>query len=267
MTLELAQAAQWIREADGLIITAGAGMEADSGLPDLRSTAGLWQVFPALQAPGYEFSDIANNKRFRDRPRLAWGFYGQRLNLYRETRPHAGFTLLLQWLKQKGKGFVFTSNVGGQFKKAGFDPRRVIECHGSIHFLQCTGSCKSIWPADYFMPQIRESQLQNTLPCCPECGQLARPNILMFDDLHWNNQRTRQQISAIPGWRDEMQKPLVIEIGAGHTIPSVQFYSEQMNCPVIRINPKVETGIQGHTLNLAGGALETLQAIAKESGF
>ncbi len=51
----LARAVQWLRDADGLLITAGAGMGVDSGLPDFRGAEGFWRAYPALQAEGVCF--------------------------------------------------------------------------------------------------------------------------------------------------------------------------------------------------------------------
>jgi hypothetical protein len=60
--------------------------------------------------------------------------------------------------------FVFTSNVDGQFQKAGFAEDRVSECHGSIHHLQCLDGCHDgIWPADDFDPELDEEQCLLTL--------------------------------------------------------------------------------------------------------
>jgi NAD-dependent SIR2 family protein deacetylase len=44
------QAVEWLRDADGLLVTAGAGMGVDSGLPDFRGNEGLWRAYPALAA-------------------------------------------------------------------------------------------------------------------------------------------------------------------------------------------------------------------------
>ena len=62
----------------GLLFTAGAGMGVDSGLPDFRGDKGFWKAYPALF--GHSFSDMANPSWFDSDPRLAWGFYGHRLN-------------------------------------------------------------------------------------------------------------------------------------------------------------------------------------------
>lgn len=138
-------AARLIRQADGLIIAAGAGMGVDSGLPDFRGPEGFWRAYPALRAAGIQFTEIANPDAFESDAPLAWGFYGHRLRLYRNTEPHRGFALLQALAGDLPYGaFVFTSNVDGQFQKAGFDPERVLECHGSIHWLQCLRDCSDI---------------------------------------------------------------------------------------------------------------------------
>ena len=91
---ELQAAAQALKAADGLLITTGAGMGVDSGLPDFRGSSGFWKSYPALKASGLRFQDIANPNAFEHHAREAWGFYGHRLNLYRSTEPHEGFFIL-----------------------------------------------------------------------------------------------------------------------------------------------------------------------------
>ena len=49
-----------IASADGLIISAGAGMGVDSGLPDFRGNEGMWEHYPALGKLRIGFSSIAN---------------------------------------------------------------------------------------------------------------------------------------------------------------------------------------------------------------
>lgn len=85
------QAAKLIASADALHITAGAGMGVDSGLPDFRGSKGFWDAYPSLANAGIDFQSIANPYAFEENPKLAWGFYGHRLALYRKTVPHDGF--------------------------------------------------------------------------------------------------------------------------------------------------------------------------------
>ena len=196
-----AEAADLISRADGLLITAGAGIGIDSGLPDFRGDRGFWNAYPALGNLGMRFHEVANPNAFRSMPEIAWGFYGHRLKLYRDTVPHAGFGMLLRMVRDMPNGaFVFTSNVDGHFQKAGFAPEHVVECHGSIHFLQCLEKCgQPIWPADSFEPVIdtEKCRLLSGLPACPACGGLARPNILLFNDRDWDETRTARQYARL----------------------------------------------------------------------
>jgi NAD-dependent SIR2 family protein deacetylase len=114
----LDKAAAQIQQADSLIIAAGAGMGVDSGLPDFRGNEGFWNANPVLKQANVDFYSIANPSAFEATPKRAWGFYGHRLNLYRRTAPHRGFTQLLNWAKIKKHSYsVFTSNVDGHFQR------------------------------------------------------------------------------------------------------------------------------------------------------
>ncbi len=127
-------AARVVRVRRALIVSAGAGMGVDSGLPDFRGTQGFWKAYPPYAKLGLDFAAMANPRWFATDPALAWGFYGHRLHLYRQTTPHAGFAILKDWAARMPEGcFVVTSNVDGQFQCAGFDPEKIVEVHGTIH--------------------------------------------------------------------------------------------------------------------------------------
>ncbi|CAM2192070.1 protein acetyllysine N-acetyltransferase [Paraburkholderia kururiensis] len=270
--IAIRQAAAWIRDADGLLITAGAGMGVDSGLPDFRGTEGFWRAYPALRHYGFSFEDIANPAGFASNPRLSWGFYGHRLALYRATVPHAGFNILLRWAAAMKYGaFAFTSNVDGQFEKAGFDAERITECHGTIHRLQCVEPCTDkTWPADDFTPVVNETTclLESEMPRCPHCGGLARPNILMFGDWQWVENHTVGQERRLAAWLESVERPLVIELGAGRAIPTVRQFSERHRSRIIRINPRDYTLSSGTGVGIPNGALQGLQLLDdKLAGF
>lgn len=262
---QLARCVAMIAQADGLLVTAGAGMGVDSGLPDFRGPQGLWRQYPGLAAARLAFEEIANPASFRHDARLAWGFYGHRLQSYRDATPHEGFALLRAIGASLDRGsFVFTSNVDGQFHKAGFAAQRICEIHGSIHFLQCsTPRCAApIWAADDFVPQVdaHACRLLNDLPRCPRCAALARPNILMFGDGDWCEQRTAAQYEALRDWLAQVRRPVVIEIGAGTAIPSVRRLSEQF-ANLIRINPDEAAVPRASAVGVALGGLEAVRRI------
>ena len=267
-TTPIEQAAKLIASADGLLITAGAGMGVDSGLPDFRGNDGFWEAYPALAASGISFTSIANPYAFRKAPRRAWGFYGHRLALYRKTVPHEGFEILKTIANKMPSGaFVVTSNVDGQFQKAGFSENNILEIHGSIHRLQCMEPCReTVWSAQSVEPLVdhRCEWIGNTLPTCDRCHKLARPNILMFDDWGWIGMRAEVQRASQQVWSNQVRTQIVIELGAGVDIPSIRRISENQGCPVIRINPRHSHLPEGGGVSVAMGAKDALKAIATE---
>ncbi|NMM35997.1 MAG: NAD-dependent deacetylase [Glaciimonas sp.] len=262
---DIDRAAQLLKQADGLLITAGAGMGVDSGLPDFRGDQGFWKAYPPLSRANIRFTEIASPTTFKKTPELAWGFYGHRLQLYRDTVPHQGFEILRMLSAGMATGcFVFTSNVDGQFQKAGFDAQRIVECHGSIHVLQCYPACTSqLWSANAMNPDIDTTNclLLSALPHCVQCGGVARPNILMFNDSEWVPDRTDVQENRFDAWLRTTKRPLVLELGAGTNISSVRSKGKSLKAPLIRINPS-EPGVSGpDQIALQIGALEGLRLL------
>ncbi|MEI6192826.1 MAG: Sir2 family NAD-dependent protein deacetylase [Verrucomicrobiota bacterium] len=269
---KIQQAATAIQAADALFITTGAGMGVDSGLPDFRGTEGFWRAYPAIAKLGLSFAEMANPTWFSENPHLAWAFYGHRLNLYRKTAPHQGFSQLLKLGQSKAHGyFVFTSNVDGQFQRAGFAADRIVECHGSIHHFQCTASCSDeIWEADREAVKVDEVAFRalEPLPRCRNCPALARPNIMMFGDWSWLVQRADAQQQRLARWLDTLTecsaKLVVIELGAGSAIPTVRHTSERVRQRIggtlIRINPR-EDDVPSGQIGLPFGAAEGIRRI------
>jgi NAD-dependent SIR2 family protein deacetylase len=238
--------AELLAGADALLVTAGAGMGVDSGLPDFRSSQGFWRAYPPLARLGISFEQMAQPHWFDTRPEMAWAWYGHRQQLYRETMPHAGFALLRRWSQVIRAGhFVATSNVDGQFQAAGFAPERVLELHGSVHRLQCTTPCSDeTWEAGALDLKIDLATLQaaGALPGCRNCGALARPNVLMFNDGAWVEGPWHERQARLAAWLQELEGRLVvIECGAGRTIATVRRLGEEVaahfDAPLVRINP------------------------------
>ncbi|MDP1740970.1 Sir2 family NAD-dependent protein deacetylase [Polaromonas sp.] len=266
-------AADVIYSADALVIAAGAGIGVDSGLPDFRGNGGFWRAYPALAKANLNFAEVASPHTFEHNPSLAWGFYGHRLALYRKTAPHAGFDILKRWSEHMALGArIFTSNVDGQFQKAGFSEDQIRECHGSIHHLQCINECRSgVWRADNFEPEldVESCRLLNPPPRCPQCGALARPNVLMFNDWNWITQRTESQARRESKWletiTESQARVVVVEIGAGTSIPSVRHFSHRIShefdgC-IIRINPREPQVPSSRDIGIGTGSQEALHGI------
>jgi NAD-dependent SIR2 family protein deacetylase len=267
---QIHRAARAIASADALVVTAGAGMGVDSGLPDFRGDHGFWRAYPAYEKLGLSFVSMANPRWFTKDPSLAWGFYGHRLELYRACVPHEGFALLRGFGERMRHGAaVFTSNVDGQFQRAGFAPERIVEAHGSIHHLQCLAACGvGLLDAAPYSVSINLETMRAAAPhpTCPRCKGLLRPSILMFGDGGWDHTRSAEQESRLEAWLSAIDpaKLVVVECGAGTAIPTVRLFSERLarrGATLIRINVR-EPEVPSGQIGLAMGALAALRAIA-----
>lgn len=244
-------------------------LTGNSGLPDFRGNTGFWKAYPFAAKLGISFEELANPKWFYDEPKVAWAFYGHRYNLYKNTTPHNGFKMLLDLVKSKDENyFIFTSNIDGQFQKAGFDSEKIIECHGSISHFQCLYNCsRDIWEEDINFDIDMDKFESLTFPLCPKCKDLARPNILMFEDFKWNARRTLAQDARYNRWKkqNKSKKLLVIELGAGTVISTVRRESERIaksyGGKLIRINPRDFEVDSKYAYSVPFGALEGLNKI------
>ncbi|MFO0950480.1 MAG: Sir2 family NAD-dependent protein deacetylase [Isosphaeraceae bacterium] len=271
--------------ADALVITAGAGMGVDSGLPDFRGREGFWNAYPPYAELGLDFFELANPRWFKHDPALAWGFYGHRLNMYRTVKPHEGFQILKKWAEAADSGrksgwFVVTSNVDGHFQRAGFDPERIVEVHGAIDWLQCTAGCGiAPFPADPYVVTVDETTMRaaEPFPTCPNCRRLARPNILMFGDYDWVDDRSDIQNARLADWLSTVRpdaKLVVVELGAGTAVPTIRRASETLaqryKGTLLRINVR-ESEVPaiappGQAVSFPYGALEALRSMDTRLG-
>ena len=117
--------------------------------------------------------------------------------MYQGAWTHDGYSRLLKWASSKPKGsFVYTSNVDGLFHKAGFDPNAVLDCHESIHYLQCSKPYPhEFWSSADVSIVVNDvtKVSERSLPRCKKCRRSAQPNILMFDDMAFLRGRSRSK--------------------------------------------------------------------------
>jgi hypothetical protein len=145
----------------------------------------------------------------------------------------------------------------------------VVECHGSINFLQPFDTRKSehIWAVgdslDALGVNVETFLAEGALPVCPPAagaaaGTLARPNILMFGDSGFAEARTDAQEQRMTRFLASLPREarvVVVEVGAGCAIPTVRYASENIldefpNAQLLRINP-LEADGPARTLSIA----------------
>lgn len=137
--------------------------------------------------------------------------------------------------------------------------------------MQCINNCSNdIWPAENILINIDEDKFEaiGHLPECPNCGAIARPNILMFGDYNWILSRSNKQQEKFYKWLDyqneNKNKIVIIEIGAGKFIPSIRHLSQSIgrsfNASLIRINP-IDADVSDGELSIALNSIEALKKI------
>lgn len=255
------KAADLILNCQAIFFTSGAGMGVSSGLGTFRGVAaGVWP--PLLKHPELDFTDMSNPKWFgkpegntdkHDTANFGYAFWTYRYNAYTSAAPHHGYEIAKQWSKFNHikYSFSFTSNIDGHWIKSGWDESSVIECHGSVHYMQCISQCsRNIWDTNDALKlnvDPKTDCVVNNLPQCPYCKKLARPNVLMFGDWGFIGNRLEEQRSNYDEFQSNIAKEelkmLIIELGAGTAVPTVRIESEETftdsrwTADLIRINP------------------------------
>lgn len=253
------QAAKALQNANYLLILAGAGFSADSGLSTYECMPGSYKEWcdPSMLAK---------------QPQQFHQFWKSFSNTYHDTKPHTGYEILDQWchgrklkhlVDKSSAWWVYTSNVDGHFRRFQNFQNSLCEIHGYAGEFRCasaTGydqqgprigdfwdqwnqqvSKKTITSEcqDHLIPvpgqtTTLDDKMTNT---CPYCGGLARPNVLMFHDTDANVLRSiQQQRDRYQHWEAQMedsvendgQNLLILELGCGPNVPAVRHESEEV---------------------------------------
>ena len=162
---EIEQLRQWIADSDNIVFFGGAGVSTESGIPDFRSTDGLYN-----QQYDYPPETILSHTFYKSNPKTFWRFYRDKM-LCLDAQPNPAHIKLAQ-LEQDGKlRAVITQNIDGLHQKAG--SRNVLELHGSVHRNYCE-RCGKFYTA--------EDILRTTgVPRCT-CGGPIKPDVVLYEE-------------------------------------------------------------------------------------
>ena len=157
---------QWIAESDNIVFFGGAGVSTESGIPDFRSTDGLYR-----QEYKYPPETILSHTFFEQNPEEFFRFYRAKLIPDKSVQPNAAHRRLAE-LEREGKlRAVITQNIDGLHQAAG--SKNVLELHGSIHRCSCM-RCGRPYPAE-------RVNLGTGVPKC-DCGGIIRPDIVFYEE-------------------------------------------------------------------------------------
>ena len=142
------QVSRWIDAARRVVVLTGAGISTDSGIPDFRGPQGVWTKNPGAERR----ANIHNYLSDPDVRRRSWQ---DRLSSPAwKAEPNAGHRALVT-LERRGKlDTLVTQNIDGLHQRAGSDPARVVEIHGTIHWAVCW-SCGHRRPMQEVLDRVR----------------------------------------------------------------------------------------------------------------
>lgn len=156
---------QWMKESERVVFFGGAGVSTESGIPDFRSTDGLYH-----QQYDYPPEQILSHTFFIQYPEEFFRFYRDKM-LAPSAKPNKAH-LALAKLEEEGKlTAVITQNIDGLHQMAG--SRHVLELHGSVHRNYCM-RCHKFYP----MEDILHGE---GVPRC-SCGGMIKPDVVLYEE-------------------------------------------------------------------------------------
>lgn len=139
-------------------------MSTESGLPDFRSSGGLW-------TNNRRFEELASVEALRSDYPAFVEFYRWRIGELAKYEPHEGHRIVAEWQRQGRIQALITQNVDGFHTRAGSP--EAFELHGTLGLVRCQ-RCGAEAPAETF--------LQDPGLHCAACGGKMRPGVVLFGE-------------------------------------------------------------------------------------
>ncbi len=246
-TPELHKVATWLAESERVLFITGAGVSADSGLPTYRGVGGLYA--DADTDEGMPIEMALSGEIFRSRPELCWKYIGQIEAACRGAEPNGAHRVMAR-LQKRAQVLVLTQNVDGLHHVAGSND--VLDIHGNVHDLYC--------PACGWQQRVPDYSGLRLPPTCPTCGQVIRPDVVLFGEMLPSRKVERLM--------DELNRgfDLVVSVGTTSVFP---YIAEPVRLQARRGRPSVEinpgkTEVSGDvSVRLQAGAAATLEALER----
>ena len=162
-------AADLLRAAKRAVVLTGAGISTPSGIPDFRSEGtGLWSSNEPLEA--------ASLSTFRTAPERFFAWFRPLASQIYNARPNLAHKALAELEKAGCVYSVITQNIDTLHQKAG--SQHVVEMHGTLRTLTCTHCYHQVDSAPYLGPFVENG----AIPCCPKCGSVLKPDVILFGE-------------------------------------------------------------------------------------
>jgi NAD-dependent deacetylase len=162
--------AAWLRGARAVTVLSGAGISTDSGVPDFRGPQGVWTRDPAAQRmftlQGYLADPELRRRAWRNRlDHPAW-----------RAEPNAGHRALVELERSGRLAGIVTQNIDGLHQRAGSDPAKVVEIHGTLFEVECLG-CGRTTTMRAALDRVAAGDPD---PACTGCGGIQKAATISF---------------------------------------------------------------------------------------
>jgi NAD-dependent deacetylase len=178
MSESIRKLAAWIAESENIVFFGGAGVSTESGIPDFRSEAGLYN---AQSKYGRSPEEIISHSFFVRSPEIFYAYYKENL-LYPDAKPNKAH-IALAALEEQGKlRAVVTQNIDGLHQLAG--SRTVYELHGSVLRNNCT-RCGAAYDLAYILTPancVGKDGKESAIPWCRACGGMVKPDVVLYEE-------------------------------------------------------------------------------------
>ena len=167
----IGRVAEMIREARRIVVFTGAGVSTESGIPDFRSPGGFWTKFDPEDFTIDKFLSSPETRRKQWRFLLSG-------DLLKDASPNAAHEAIVE-LETLGRlDCVITQNIDNLHQKAGNDPGRVYELHGTMHWVRCL-QCGGRYALEEILHKYRTAA---DPPACERCGGIMKPDVIFFGE-------------------------------------------------------------------------------------
>ena len=165
---KIKQLKELINESKYIVFLGGAGVSTESGIPDFRSGAGIYNTESGTK---YRPIDIIAHDFFMEHPEDFYDFYKRKL-IYPDARPNKAHKALVRLERQGKLKAIITQNIDNLHQEAG--SKCVIELHGSVYRNYCM-DCGKKFNIEYIASQ-------EGVPHCDKCGGIVRPDIVLYEE-------------------------------------------------------------------------------------
>lgn len=179
----LDRAVSVLASSNNTVVVTGAGISTEAGIPDFRGEKGIYRTLGEDRV-----MSIINISTFRRDPEKFYQFYRQYF-VFPPVEPSLAHKVLAD-MERKGRvKTVVTQNIDGLHERAG--SKNVIPVHGNADRFVCTRTrCSKFYSSD----QVR--MMKETVPQCPECGGILKPDVVLFGEPIQNYVDARERIMA-----------------------------------------------------------------------